>query len=95
MGFEPDQPRSRVESINEFKDQMKDTLEEAKVALAKSKDDMTLYYNWKWSPALEFKTDDMVFLDASDIQTTGPSKKLSHQRLGPFPIDSQVGNGVY
>jgi len=37
----------------------------------------------------------MVFLDASDIQTTWPSHKLSHQRLGPFPIDSQVGNGTY
>jgi len=37
----------------------------------------------------------MVFLDASDIQTTRPSHKLSHHRLGPFPIDSQVGNGAY
>ena len=37
----------------------------------------------------------MVFLDASDIQTTRPSRKLSHQRLGPFPINSQVGNGAY
>jgi len=37
----------------------------------------------------------MVFLDASDIQTTRPSQKLSHCRLGPFPINSQVGNGAY
>jgi len=49
-----------VESVNEFKDRMKDTLEEAKAALAKSKDDMTLYYNRKWSPAPEFKTGDIV-----------------------------------
>jgi len=35
MGFEPDQPRSHVESIDEFKDRMTDTLEEAKAALAK------------------------------------------------------------
>jgi len=84
-----------MESINEFKDRMKDTLEEAKVALAKSKDDMMLYYNQKCSPSLEFKAGDMVFLDASNIQTTQPSKKLSHQRLGPFPIDSQVGDGAY
>jgi len=53
MGFELDQPRSHMESVNEFKDRMTDTLEEAKVALAKSKDDMTLYYNWKWTPAPE------------------------------------------
>jgi len=95
MGFEPDQPRSCMESINEFKDRMTDTLEEAKVALAKSKDDMTLYYNRKRTPAQEFKAGDMVFLDASDIQTTRPSHKLSHRRLGPFLIDSQVGNSAY
>jgi len=54
MGFEPDQPRSHVESVNDFKEQMTDTLEEAKVALAKSKDDMTLYYNRKWTSAPDF-----------------------------------------
>ena len=95
MGFEPDQPRSRVESVNEFKDWMKDTLEEAKAALAKSKEDMTLYYNQKLSPAPEFRAGDMVLLDAGNIQTTQPLKKLSHQKLGPFSIDSQVGNGAY
>jgi len=95
MGFELDQPRSPMESVNEFKDRMTDTLEEAKAALAKLKDDMVLYYNRKHTPAPEFKAGDMVFLDASDIQTTQPSGKLSHQRLGPFPIDSQFGNGVY
>jgi len=70
MGFELDQPQSGMESINEFKDQMTDSLEEAKVALAKLKDDMALYYNRKHTPAQEFKAGDMVFLDASDIQTT-------------------------
>jgi len=34
---------------------MKDTLEEAKAALAKSKNDMTLYYDWKQTLAPEFK----------------------------------------
>jgi len=95
MHFEPDQPWSHVESINEFRDWMEDTLEEVKVALAKSKDNMMLYYNQKWSLAPEFKAGDMVFLNASDIQTTRPSKKLSHQRLGLFPINSQVDNGAY
>jgi len=73
MGFELDQPWSRMESVNEFKDRMTDSLEEAKAALAKSKDDMALYYNQKCTPAQEFKVGDMVFLDASDIQTTRPS----------------------
>jgi len=54
-----------------------------------------LYYIWRQSPAPEFRADDMVFLNVSDIQTTRPLKELSHQRLGLFPIDSQVGNGAY
>jgi len=68
MGFEPDQPQSHMESVNEFKDQMTDSLEEAKAALAKLKDDMVLYYNWKRTPAPEFKAGDMVFLDASTFR---------------------------
>ena len=40
MGFEPHQPPSHVEAVNEFTNRMKDTLEEAKSALAKAKDDM-------------------------------------------------------
>ena len=68
MGFEPDQPQSHMESVNEFKDRMTDSLEEAKAALAKPKDDMVLYYNRKRTPAPEFKAGDMVFLDASTFR---------------------------
>ena len=35
------------------------------------------------------------FADASDIQTTRPSRKLSHRRLGPFPIERQVSRNAY
>ena len=45
MGFEPHQAESRAETVNKFKDRMEKSLEEAKAALAKAKDDMTRYYN--------------------------------------------------
>jgi hypothetical protein len=48
---------------------MKSMLEEAKVALAKSKDDMARYYNRKRTKAPEYQLGDKVYLDASDIQT--------------------------
>ena len=48
MGFEPDQPESRLETVNEFKTWMQWSLEEAWLALAKAKDNMTCYYNqWR------------------------------------------------
>ena len=40
MGFEPDQPESQLETVNEFKTRMQQFLEEARSALAKAKDDM-------------------------------------------------------
>ena len=41
-------------------------------------------------PAPIFAPGDKVYLDASDIQTTRPSKKLAHQRLGPYIVEHQV-----
>ena len=95
MGFELSQRRSHVKSANEFKEHMQNALEEAKAALAKSKDDMAKYYDRKRTPAPDYKPGDKVYLDASNIQTNRPSRKLSHWRLGPFPIVQRVGNGAY
>jgi len=76
-------------------DLMKDTLEEAKSALAKAKDDMARYYNRRRSPAPSFSPGDMVYLDSEDIQTTRPSKKLSHHCLGPYPVERRIGKYAY
>jgi len=76
-------------------DWMKDTLEEAKLALAKAKDDMARYYNHRRSPAPSFSPGNMVYLDSEDIQTTRPSKKLLHRRLGPYPVERHIGKYAY
>ena len=95
MGFEPGQPHSRLESVNEFKERMTDALTEAKAALLQSKDEMAKYYDWRRTPAPDYQPGDKVYLDASDIHTTRPSQKLSHKRLGPFSIVRKVGNRAY
>jgi len=95
MGFEPHQPPSRVEAVNEFTDRMKTTLEEAKAALVKAKDEMARYYNRRRTPAPVFAPGDQVYLDATDIRTTRPSRKLSHRRLGPFPVERRIGTHAY
>ena len=95
MGFKPDQWKSHLESVNEFKEQMESALTEVKAALVKSKDDMAKYYDQKRTPALDYQPGDKVYLDASDIQMVRPSRKLSHQRLSPFPIIRKVRNSAY
>ena len=72
---------------------MKNTLEEAKAALSKSKDQS--YYNQRQFAAPKYQPEDKVYIDASDIQTTQTPKKLSHKCLGPFLIERQVGNSAY
>jgi hypothetical protein len=51
MGFEPAQPASRLETVNEFTDRMHSALAEAKAALAKAQEDMTRSYNQRREPA--------------------------------------------
>ena len=95
MGFEPRQHHSHLESINEFKDWMKEALDKAKVALTKSKDNMARYYVQRQTLAPNYQPGDKVYPNMSDIQTTQPSKELSHCCLGPFGIVKKVGNGTY
>jgi hypothetical protein len=45
IGFEPQQPQLKLESVNEFTDRIAKGLEEAKVALIKAKDEYPMYYN--------------------------------------------------
>lgn len=41
-------------------------------------------------PIPDFKVGDLVWLDARNIKTRRPMKKLDHKRLGPFPITEIV-----
>jgi hypothetical protein len=45
MGFEPQQPCSNLELVNEFAEHIALGIEEAKAALTKAKDEYTMYYN--------------------------------------------------
>jgi hypothetical protein len=78
MGFELQQPHSKLESANEFMEHMAQGLEEAKAALTKVKDGYTMYYNRRHELALVFTPGDRVWLDRSNIATNRLSSKLSH-----------------
>jgi hypothetical protein len=95
MGFELQQPCSKLESVNKFAEHMAQGLEEAKVALTKAKDKYAIYHNQRQEPAPVFTQGDRVWLDGSDITTNRPSSKLSHRRLGPFVINKCIGHSVY
>jgi hypothetical protein len=60
MGFEPQQPRSTLESANEFTECMTLGIEEAKAALTKAKDEYTMYYNCRHKPSPVFAPGERV-----------------------------------
>jgi hypothetical protein len=95
MGFEPHRPCSKLESVNKFMERMAQGLEEAKSAIAKVKDEYTMYYNHQHKPAPVFKPGDKVWLDRSDIATNRPLSKLSHRYLGSFVIEACISRGAY
>jgi len=76
-------------------ERMKTTIDKAKSVIRKAQDDMKRYYNQRRTLAPVFKPGDKVFLDASDIQITRPSQKLSHQWLGPFVVERQIEPMAY
>ena len=95
MGFEPHQPKSQLETINEFQDWMDSMLSEARSTLVKAKDDMARYYNQRRVLAPEYHIGDRVYFDVSDVHTTHPSQKLAHCYLGPFTVTRQVSRNAY
>jgi len=95
MGFEPRQNHSNLETVNEFTERMRVAIDEAKSAIHKAQDNMKRYYDRRRTPAPVFKPGDKVFLNASDIRTTRPSQKFSHQRLGPFVVERRIGPMAY
>jgi hypothetical protein len=60
MGFKPHQPRSKLESVNEFTDQMAKGLEEVKLTITKVKDEYSMYYNHQHEPTPIFAPGDRV-----------------------------------
>jgi hypothetical protein len=78
MGFEPQQPRSTLESANEFAERIALGIEEAKAALTKVKDEHAMFYNCRREPTPVYAPDDRVWLDGSNIATNRPLSKLSH-----------------
>jgi len=95
IGFEPPQNHSDLETVNEFTERMRMAIEEVKSAICKTQDDMKRYYDSQRTLTPVFQLGDKVFLDTSDIHTTRPSQKLSHQQLGPFVVERQIRPMAY
>ena len=69
--------------------------EKAKIAIERTKEIMKRQYNKRTCQSQGLKTEEQVQLEARNIQTNQPSKKLDQKRYGPFTIKEKIRQGAY
>ena len=74
---------------------MPQATQEAQSALSKAADDMACFYDLHHQTAPVYKVSDKVWLNAQNITTTCPMKKLDHKWLGPYAINKVVSHNAY
>ena len=86
---------SRVENAQQFADRLTTIREDAKSALEFANKVMKENYDKHTRPSRQYKEGDQVYLEATNIKTYRPSKKLSEKRFSPFKILKKIGASAY
>ena len=97
------QPRSsyaqklkhRNPAASEFIEEMKSTQQVAKSALKMAAYDMKRFHDQKVRPLVKYQPGDLILLEATNIHTERPSKKLNDKHYGPFQIIKKEGLASY
>jgi hypothetical protein len=74
---------------------IKATHDRATQALQKTKDNMSKYYDQHHREAPEYQVGDEVLLNAKNIRTVRPTKKLAPKLYGPFRVLAKIGKSSY
>ena len=76
---------------NEYVNRLEEIREELRMTLLDAQERMRRHYDGKREPQPNFQVGDKVMLNAKNIQTLRPSKKLDHRMRGPWTIIKRVG----
>jgi hypothetical protein len=74
---------------------IKATHDRATQALEKTKDNMSQYYDQHHQPQPSYEVGDEVLLNAKNIRTVQPTRKLAPKLYGPFRILARIGKSAY
>src|SRR5258705_2633835 len=94
MGMEP-RATTRLDSVETFVSQLTRARQDAAAALRKAAEEMKRYYDTHRGDTPKFKEGDKVWLDAKNVESGRPTKKLDHKRLGPFEITQALSGNAY
>jgi transposase InsO family protein len=85
---------SRNKSASEFAQKMKQVREDAQAALRLASQKAKEQYD-KHARTSHYEPRDKVYLEATNIRTKRPSKKLDDKRFGPFEVVKRIGESAY
>lgn len=85
----------RNPSADDFVLHMKQTQDEARLALEHASADMKRFHDRHARPPHAYLPGDLVLLEATNIRSDRPSRKLDDKRYGPFSVVAKVGQGAY
>ena len=99
-GFHPwtgEDSRKEVknESAAQFATRMKQVHEDAAAALRMANEQAKRQYDKHTRPAVEYEPGSQVYVEATNIKSKRPSKKLDDKRFGPFEVLEKVGESAY
>lgn len=97
MGFEPVATEQRPASrdANEFASTMESILSHLRSEMLAAQAQHEEYANRSRNPAPRYRVGDYVWLNAKNIKTLRPTKKLDWKNLGPFRIQKVVSPYSY
>jgi len=84
-----------IPSLEDLLKKMETIREETKTAMEKTMKTMKRQYDKRIHQSQGLKIGEQVWLEARNIQTNRPSKKLDQKRYGPFTIKEEIGQGAY
>jgi hypothetical protein len=85
---------SNSHSAEEFVSKLRQVREEAKAALALSREEMQKYADRIRGEAPEYQIGQRVWLDTTNLLINRPSRKLAEKRIGPYPIGKLIGRNA-
>jgi RNase H-like domain found in reverse transcriptase/Reverse transcriptase (RNA-dependent DNA polymerase)/Integrase zinc binding domain/Integrase core domain/Aspartyl protease/Chromo (CHRromatin Organisation MOdifier) domain len=97
MGFEPPSNQGGTPSLeaDEFATHMQEIIQHCQEEMTLAQAKYAEHTDDRRSPAPSYQPGDMVFLDARNLRTHRPSRKLDFKNQGPFPIVERISPYAY
>jgi hypothetical protein len=92
---EIDITRGNNEASGNFLKQLESARKEASASMARAQEKAEHNYNLRKKESRQLKPGDQVWLEATNLKSKRPSKKLDHKRYGPFQILEKKGEAAY